>query len=292
MIKLNNLNKVYKDGNVTALKNINVQLDNHITGILGHNGAGKTSLMDIISTYDMKYDGEVIIDDIVLTYKTREDIKKGIGYMPQDFNCNPNMKVVDILFHYAYLNKINKNNAKDLVTSVLNKTNLIDEKSKRYRQLSGGMKRRLGLALTLIKKPSILIVDEPTTGVDPEERIRIRDLLCELKDEMTILISSHVLEDISMVCNSIIVLVKGEIIYQGDINGMIKIVKDKIYYSDIKDKYIKGMVYINTEVVEGKTKQFYVKVDEECNDSDFNKVNDITIEQAYMALNFLHNYRV
>lgn len=171
-ITIENLSKNY--GNKIALNNLSLNISSGMFGLLGANGAGKTTFMRILSTTLRKTSGTIKIDGNIV--KDINELRKYIGYLPQEFSFYPNFTVYEIMDYFSALSKIKKNNHKNII-ELLEKVNLLDNKKSKIHTLSGGMKRRLGIATALINEPNILLVDEPTVGLDPEERIKFRNLL-------------------------------------------------------------------------------------------------------------------
>lgn len=214
-ITINNLSKVYSK-NKAALKNINLTIENGMIGLLGPNGAGKTTLMRILVTLLKPSSGSVNFDDWDLQ-KNRGEIRSVIRYLPQKLSLFPNLKTWEFLDYTARLAGMeDKQERALLIEKILDQVGLLDVKGRKANKLSGGMKRRLGIAQALIGKPKIIIIDEPTTGLDPEERIRFRNLLADISiEDVIIILSTHIVGDIISTCNNMILLNKGEVVYTG-----------------------------------------------------------------------------
>ena len=214
-ISIQELSKVYKNGNI-ALNNIGLDIETGMFGLLGPNGAGKTSLMRILVTLMTPSSGNVTIDDLDLI-KDRKKIRSITGYLPQDFKSFPKLTAQEYLNFSALLTGIkNRTTRSNIVDEMLEKVGLYEARNKMANKLSGGMKRRLGIAQALLGDPKILIVDEPTTGLDPEERIRFRNILSDLsRKEIIIILSTHIVGDISSTCRNMVLLNKGEVVYRG-----------------------------------------------------------------------------
>ena len=205
-ISIENLNKVYGNG-YKALDDVNLHITPGMYGLLGPNGAGKSSLMRILVTLAKPTSGRVTIDGYDLQ-KNRREIRSILGYLPQDFRFFAQLRTWEFLDYSARLAGISSGKARNAaVEELLEKVGLFDVRNRMAGKLSGGMKRRLGIAQALIGDPRILIIDEPTTGLDPEERIRFRNILSDLtqKKEVIILLSTHIVGDISSTCNNQIV---------------------------------------------------------------------------------------
>lgn len=217
-IIIRNLNKTY--GKVKVANNISCKFNKGIYGILGRNGAGKTTLFRIISGLIKQTSGEILFMENGNQIK-KKDIDGLIGYLPQDFGMYPDFTVLEIMEEISILRNISKLNRKKNINLLLEKVNLLDCKNKKYKELSGGMKRRLGLAQAMLGSPKILIVDEPTAGVDPKERIYIRKLLSEYAKENIVILSTHLIEDIEHICEELLIIEKGKLIYKGTIDNLL-----------------------------------------------------------------------
>ena len=214
-IKISGLNKVYRGGH-RALSDLNLTIENGIFGLLGPNGAGKTTLMRILVTLMEPTSGEVSIGGYDLK-KDKKQIREMIGYLPQEFKSFPKLKTWEFLDYAASLAGLTERaSRKEAVDGMLEQVGLFDARDRRASKLSGGMKRRLGIAQALIGNPSILVVDEPTTGLDPEERVSFRNLLSDMSEGETIIIlSTHIVGDISSTCRRLALLNMGELVYSG-----------------------------------------------------------------------------
>lgn len=211
-IIISNLSK--KFGHKTALDNINLEIQGGMFGLLGRNGAGKTTLMRVLATLLTKTSGTVTVCDIPIE-NTRE-VRKIVGYLPQDFSMYPNMTVYEAMDYLGVLSEIPKKKRKDIIESLLDKVNLYDCQNVRIKALSGGMKRRLGIAQAIMHDPKILIVDEPTAGLDPEERVRFKNLLCDIAQDKIVILSTHIIEDIEETCKHVAILNKGKVIFNDE----------------------------------------------------------------------------
>jgi ABC-2 type transport system ATP-binding protein len=221
-IHIENLSKTYPNGN-KALRGINLDISNGMFGLLGPNGAGKTTLMSILVTLLKQTAGKVNIGGFDLE-ENRKEIRAILGYLPQELEVFPKLKTGEVLDYCARLSGLrNKAARKKAVDEMLEKVRLSDERSRSANDLSGGMKRRIGIAQALIGKPKILIVDEPTTGLDPEERLRFRNILSDLSNEdIIIILSTHIVGDISSSCANMALLDRGEVVFQGPPENLIE----------------------------------------------------------------------
>ena len=223
-IQINNLYKKYDD--YYALQDINLVLENGMYGLLGSNGAGKTTLMKILAGLLRRSDGEFAYDGKVL--KNTKEIRNRIGYIPQNFSFYPDMTVYEIMDYFSCLNKIKKNR-REVVENLLEMVHLGEQKNLKTKALSGGMKQRLGIAVSLIGNPDLLLVDEPTVGLDPEERIHFSNILTEFSRDRTILLSSHIVSDIEATCNNLAILDAGRLIFSGSKEKLIENCVGKVW---------------------------------------------------------------
>lgn len=228
-IKIEHLNKNY--GKQHVLKDICLTIPTGMYGLLGKNGAGKTTLMRILATVSEPSSGQVQMNHMNLNDK--KEIRKMIGYLPQEFSVYPTMSVYSALDYLGILAELPEKIRKERINVLLKEVNLEQEKHKKFKNLSGGMKRRFGIAQALLNDPKILIVDEPTAGLDPEERIRFSNLLSELAQNRIILLSTHIASDIEATCSSVAILNHGEIIFQGSISKLLESAKGKVYTTEI-----------------------------------------------------------
>jgi ABC-2 type transport system ATP-binding protein len=222
------LTKKYSN-NVTALNNVSLEIDTGIFGLLGRNGSGKTTLMRILTTLLMPTKGKVSVMGMEVTKSNQERIKRNIGYLPQEFGFYKDFNVYEILEYMCLLRGTEKSMQKTLINDALEKVNLSNQRKKKYKQLSGGMKRIVGLAQAILNNPPILIVDEPTAGVDPEERINIRKLLSNYAETHTVIFSTHIVEDIEYTCNKLAVLDSGNLLFAGELEELLNLADGKIY---------------------------------------------------------------
>jgi len=244
-IKIDGLSKIYPNGK-RALANINLEIENGMFGLLGPNGAGKSSLMRILVTLMTPTDGSVNMNGYDLI-KNRSEIRKMLGYLPQDFRFFTKLKTWEFLDYAAGLSGIkDKKTRSEKVDEWLDKVGLFDVRERSANKLSGGMKRRLGIAQALIGDPQIIIVDEPTTGLDPEERIRFRNILSEISQkDVIIILSTHIVGDISSICQNLALLNKGKVGFNGSPEELINKTKGHVWqvntsgfeYEMLKDKY-------------------------------------------------------
>ena len=241
-IKIEHLNQFY--GKKQALKDVNLTIQKGMFGLLGRNGAGKTTLMKVLATLLPKSDGKVTICGVPLEDSAK--IRQMTGYLPQDFSMYPNMTVYEAMDYLGVLSGMSRAQRQKRIPGLLEKVNLSDNQKTKVKALSGGMKRRLGIAQAILHNPKILIVDEPTAGLDPEERVRFRNLLCEIAEKRIVILSTHIVGDVEATCEQIAVLNEGEFLYQGTVSNLIGMADGKVYTAEIsrqelpklKEKYI------------------------------------------------------
>lgn len=228
-ISIQNLTKSYTREKY-ALKDINLEIGNGVFGLLGPNGAGKTTLMNILVTLLKPTSGEVTIDGFDLR-KDRKRIRRMTGYLPQDFSRFAKFKVWEFLDYTASLNEKNRKSVRlDKVDRFLEDVALFEVRDRQTGKLSGGMKRRLGISQTLIGGPKFMVIDEPTTGLDPEERVRFRSLLSDFsREDRIIILSTHIVGDISSTCSSVALLNEGNIVFHDTPEELISRAKGKVW---------------------------------------------------------------
>ncbi|MFZ0075808.1 MAG: ABC transporter ATP-binding protein [Exiguobacterium undae] len=213
MIEVQHLSKSYRKKHV--LHQVSLEIEG-IYGLLGPNGAGKTTLMKMLCGLTSITGGQIVIDGQSVVRRKYADVSDRVGFLPQDFNVYPTLKVEEVLLHFALLQGIMEmNQRQERVEEALRRVNLQDKAQTRMGELSGGMRRRVGIAQLLLRKPEILIFDEPTAGLDIEERIRFRNLLRELGGDHTVVVSSHLVEDIEFLCTKIGIIKGGSVRFEG-----------------------------------------------------------------------------
>ena len=218
MIEIKSLSKKY--GGTLALDQFSFFAENGIYGLLGPNGAGKTTLMRILATVLSSDGGEIILDGI--NYNNKKQIRKKIGYLPQKFDYYKGLKVIDVLRGIAIMKELNPDTIESSILKVADYTNLNDKLTSRVGTLSGGMIRRLGIAQALLGEPDLILVDEPTAGLDPEERIRLRSILGNLSKDRLIIISTHIVEDVQFICDKISILSRGKLLITDSGDNLIR----------------------------------------------------------------------
>jgi ABC-2 type transport system ATP-binding protein len=282
-ITIEQLSKIYPNGN-RAVNNINLEIESGMLGLLGPNGAGKTTLMRILSTLMKPTEGTVKVDNFDLQ-KNRSEIRAMLGFLPQEFGYFAKLRTWEFLEYSAALAGIRKKkDRKEAVDEMLHKVGLYKFRDRLAKKLSGGMKRRLGIAQALIGNPKIVIVDEPTTGLDPEERIRFRNLLSDMSQEdIIIILSTHIVGDISSTCRQMALLNRGELKFTGSPDQLIEkaeghVYRIKAFESDLD--VIKGKYPVISTIPSDEGWDVDVVADEEP-DYTFERI-DPNLEHAYM----------
>lgn len=232
-LKIEKISKLYKDKK--ALDNLNITLTEGIYGLLGENGAGKSTLIRILTTVDFQTEGKVYFDDkeiIELDEKYREIV----GYLPQDFYINPSFTARGFLEYIGTLKGMNKEELKMSIPVILELVNLEDVADKKISKFSGGMKRRIGIAQTIMNNPKIVILDEPTVGLDPKERIRFSNIISSMSKDKIVILSTHIVSDIEAIANNVIIIKSGEIVESGKIDDLVKVVDGKIFEAIVDEE--------------------------------------------------------
>lgn len=255
-LSIQNLSKTYSNG-VHALKNVSLTINQGMFGLLGPNGAGKSSLMRTIATLQEADSGTVMLDKLdVLAQK--HEVRKILGYLPQEFGVYPRVTAETMLDHIADLKGItDKKQRKEVVQILLERVNLAKVRNKNLGTFSGGMKQRFGVAQALIGNPKLIIVDEPTAGLDPAERNRFYNLLSEIGENTIVILSTHIVEDVTNLCSNMAIICLGEVIAQGHPADLVESLQGKVWRRSIEkselNAYRNSFQVISTKLKEGKT---------------------------------------
>lgn len=255
VLKITNLNKTYPNG-VKALDDVSLEIGNGMFGLLGPNGAGKSSLMRTVATLQEADSGSVFLDDLDIINNPKA-LRKVLGYLPQEFGVYPRITASQLLDHMAILKGIsNAKERKQLVKYLLDKVNLYRQREKSVKSFSGGMKQRVGIAQALIGDPQLIIVDEPTAGLDPGERNRFHNLLAEVGEEVVVILSTHIVDDVKELCTDMAIMNEGQIVYKGspfnvleDLKGM---VWERVVERSELEAYQEQYHIISNKMVAGK----------------------------------------
>ncbi|HRJ28307.1 MAG TPA: ABC transporter ATP-binding protein [Cyclobacteriaceae bacterium] len=266
---IQNLSKTYSNG-VQALKNVSLTINQGMYGLLGPNGAGKSSLMRTIATLQDADSGSITLGNLDVL-RDKHEVRKILGYLPQEFGVYPKVTAETMLDHIADLKGIvDKKQRKEIVSTLLDRVNLAHVKSKNLGTFSGGMKQRFGVAQALIGNPKLIIVDEPTAGLDPAERNRFYNLLSEIGENTIVILSTHIVEDVTNLCNDMAIICLGEVIAQGNPNTLVDSMQGKIWSKSIEKSemnvYRNSFQVISTQLKAGKT-QIHVVSDVQPNES-------------------------
>ena len=236
-LRIEGLSKTYPNG-VRAVDDVSLRVPQGMFGLLGPNGAGKSTLMRILATLQEPDSGTATLGDIdMLTEKDR--VRETLGYLPQEFGLYPKVRAQDLLDHFAILKGItNGKERKNIVEALLDQTNLTDARKRKLGGFSGGMRQRFGIAVALLGDPRLIIVDEPTAGLDPEERVRFLNLLSELGEKAVVILSTHIVDDVSELCSRMAVISQGQILLEGDPARSIVDLRGKIWRKSITKEEI------------------------------------------------------
>jgi ABC-type multidrug transport system ATPase subunit len=281
-LNIKQLNKTYH-GEILAMDDISISIKSGMFGLLGPNGAGKSTLMRTIATLQKPDAGTISFNGIDIL-KSPKEFRSHLGYLPQEFGVYPRITAEQLLNHLATLKGINnKNERKELVDYLLERTNLFDKKNKSVKGFSGGMKQRIGIAQALIGNPKILIVDEPTAGLDPGERNRFYDLLSDVGKDVIVILSTHIVDDVRELCTEMAIMDFGKIVFQGKPQDGINELNGKVFEKHIKktelDKYKKEFNVISNRLIGGNP---VIHVLAEKIDKTFKKIEP-TLEDVFFS---------
>ncbi|TFH74654.1 ABC transporter ATP-binding protein [Gammaproteobacteria bacterium LSUCC0112] len=291
MLAIKGLSKTYKNG-VRALNNITLDIPTGMFGLLGPNGAGKSSLMRTLATLQEADSGTAFLDDINIL-EDKDSLRRVLGYLPQDFGSYPKMTPLDMLDHFAVLKGVsNRTERRDMVDSLLHKTNLYDVRKKAIDTFSGGMKQRFGIAQALIGNPRLIIVDEPTAGLDPSERNRFHNLLAEIGENIVVILSTHIVEDVSDLCPNMAIMGKGEILLSGRPREVIDRLRGSIWRKrvtrDALAAYQQQYQVILSHLTEGET---VIHVISDTQPAGF-EPQEVDLEDVYFSTLIKHDIKV
>ena len=255
MLSIRNLSKTYPNG-VQALKSVTLDIPKGMFGLLGPNGAGKSSLMRTLATLQEADSGEATLDEIDVL-RNKDAVRRVLGYLPQDFGVYPKVSAEDLLDHFAALKGyVNRKERADVVAALLQQVNLWAVRKQKLGGFSGGMRQRFGIAQALLGSPRLVIVDEPTAGLDPEERNRFLNLLAEIGENVVVILSTHIVEDVTDLCPRMAIINKGQVLLAGEpleairsLEGRVwKKVVDKIELPDVQNR----LTVLSTRLVGGR----------------------------------------
>lgn len=285
-LKISNLSKTYPNG-VQALKNVSLSIPTGMFGLLGPNGAGKSTLMRILATLQEADTGSVSLGEIDVL-RQKYQVRKILGYLPQEFGLYPGVPAETMLDHFAVLKGIiNRRERKDAVAALLHQTNLYEYRRKNLGTFSGGMKQRFGIAQALLGNPMLIIVDEPTAGLDPAERLRFHNLLSEIGENIVVILSTHIVEDVSDLCSRMAIINQGELLLDDQPLTVMEKFRGKIWKRIIEKnriaEYREKYKVISTRLFAGKT---LIHIGAESRpESTFEPV-DVSLEDVYFSTIF------
>lgn len=279
-IVIEHVNKFY--GKKAALTDVSLTIENGMFGLLGRNGAGKTTLMKLLATLHAPDGGSITVCGVPIEETGK--IRQMIGFLPQDFNMYPNMSVYEAMDYLGMLSGMEKQARRERIPKLLERVNLLEEQKKRVKSLSGGMKRRLGIAQALLHNPKVLIVDEPTAGLDPEERVRFRNLLCEVASERIVILSTHIVGDIEATCEKIAILNEGRLLWNGTLTEILKEAEGKVFVAEVTQDELEEIKqkYVVTSVLRQAEKSIVRFVTEDSSRTEAAKTVPANCEDAYM----------
>ena len=292
-LKIKNISKTYSNG-VEALKNISLEIGNGMFGLLGPNGAGKSTLMRTIASLQNADEGSIKIGEIDI-FNDKHSLRKILGYLPQEFGVYPKVTAIELLDHMAIMKGITSSvDRKSEVEALLKKTNLWESRKQRLGTYSGGMKQRFGIAQALLGDPKLIIVDEPTAGLDPMERNRFHNLLSEIGENIIVILSTHIVDDVSDLCNDMAIILNGKLRLKGKplelikkINGMVwQGLVEKSDAEDVKndERIISSRLYMGKIKIrllsKEKPMEGFVITQPEIEDLYFSAINDIWDEES------------
>lgn len=254
-LSIKQLSKTYPNG-VKALDNVSIEIEQGMFGLLGPNGAGKSTLMRTLATLQEADAGSAMLGDIDILNNPAE-LRKVLGYLPQEFGVYPRITAWQLLDHMAVLKGVtNGSERKELLKYLLDKVNLYDKRNKSVKGFSGGMKQRVGIAQALIGNPKLLIVDEPTAGLDPGERNRFYNLLVDVSADVIVILSTHIVDDIRELCSNMAIMNAGQIVYQGTPKAALKELEGKVYQKMVPreelERHATDFSIISNKMVAGK----------------------------------------
>ncbi len=250
------ISKTYPNG-VQALKGVSLRIPAGMFGLLGPNGAGKSTLMRTIATLQEPDGGSVTFGDIDVL-RQKDAVRRTLGYLPQEFGVYPRVSALELLDHFAVLKGlVDRRQRAEIVESVMHRTNLWDVRKRRLGTFSGGMKQRFGIAQALLGSPRLMIVDEPTAGLDPAERLRFHNLLSEIGENIVIILSTHIVEDVSDLCSRMAIIASGRVLVTGEPQSAIDALRGRVWKKFVPREqiaqYERDMAVISTHLVGGRT---------------------------------------
>ena len=289
-LNINNISKTYPNG-VQALKNVSIEIGNGIFGLLGPNGAGKSTLMRTIAALQDADSGTILLGDVDVE-KNKQGLREMLGYLPQEFGVYPKVSAIDLLDHMAVMKGItDAKRRKEQVDSLLYQVNLWESKDQKLGTFSGGMKQRFGIAQALLGNPKIIIVDEPTAGLDPMQRNRFHNLLSEIGENVVVILSTHIVDDVSDLCNDMAIILNGELKLAGKPLELIKKLEEKVWQG-LVEKNVAESLKDDERLISSRLYMGKVKVRLLSNVEPMNGfvLNEPEIEDLYFAT--INNFEI
>lgn len=281
-LEIQKISKEYHQ-NTYGLKDFSITIENGILGLLGPNGAGKSTLLKMIATVSKPTNGIISLNKNNIV-KDPNYMRKQLGFLPQDFGVYPNLNAFEFLEYMAAMKGIGGHNLKTRITQLLEGVNLLNTAKKPIGSYSGGMKQRVGIAQTLLNNPKILIFDEPTVGLDPEERVRFRNLISDLANDCIVILSSHIVSDIDTIADKVAVMKSGELILHGNQEDIIQQVHNKVFETVIDREQLSAFKnqhnVVNTTRKDGKLNVRYLSE----NPTKHSTKQEANLEDAYLYL--------
>ncbi len=292
MLSIRNLSKTYPNG-VQALKSVTLDIPTGMFGLLGPNGAGKSSLMRTLATLQEADSGEAKLAEIDVL-KDKDAVRRVLGYLPQDFGVYPKVSALDLLDHFAALKGyVNARERREIVEGLLHQVNLWDVRKQKLGGFSGGMRQRFGIAQALIGSPRLVIVDEPTAGLDPEERNRFLNLLAEIGENVVVILSTHIVEDVTDLCPRMAIINKGQVLLTGEPLEAIRSVEGRVWSKRVDKHELEAMqaryTVLSTRLVGGQPR-IHVLADAQP-EAGFERVA-AGLEDVYFGQLFQHRAKI
>ncbi|MPR36959.1 ABC transporter ATP-binding protein [Salmonirosea aquatica] len=260
-LSIHNISKAYPNGRsaaaVQALRDVSLTIPNGMYGLLGPNGAGKSTLMRTLATLQEPDEGQILLGEIDIL-KQKDEARQALGYLPQEFGLYPKARAEDMLDYFAVLKGItHRASRREVVQALLKQTNLWEKRRQKLGGFSGGMRQRFGVAVALLGSPKLLIVDEPTAGLDPAERVRFLNLLSELGEKSVVILSTHIVEDVSELCTRMAIIDQGRILLEAETLKVVEGIRGKIWRRIVEKRGLPALerehTVISTKLLSGRT---------------------------------------
>jgi len=281
-LEIQNVSKRYSK-NKYGLKDFSITIEKGILGLLGPNGAGKSTLLKMIATVSKPTDGIILLNKNNIV-KDANYMRKQLGFLPQDFGVYPNLNAFEFLEYMAAMKGVGGEKLKPRITQLLEGLNLIEAANKPIGSYSGGMKQRIGIAQALLNNPKIIIFDEPTVGLDPEERVRFRNLISDLANDCIVILSSHIVSDIDTIADEVAIMKNGSLITTGDPENIVKKTEGKVFETTIEKEQLSSFksnhIVVSTKRKQGKLQVRYISE----NPTEDSIVQEANLEDAYLYL--------